>query len=164
MTEIVTKIDNLIFKAIGQTVENLTNDKECEAYSGCNFQLGQLAITFRKAKITPKKSGQFVTLWKRNSERQTEPYSINNRFDFYIIAADDETESGFFFFPKQVLLENHILTTVNIEGKRGFRVYPDWSETTNKQALKTKSWQKKYFINLDQALTSLEKFKSHLPK
>jgi hypothetical protein len=40
------------------------------------------------------------------------------------------------------------LTNKNKEGKRGIRVYPPWSLTTNKQAIKTQSWQTKYFLEI----------------
>lgn len=115
-------------------------------YSGCSFKLGDLNIKFRQAKVTPKKVGLFVTLWKRNIENKTEPFSINDPFDFFIIAAKQETDFGFFIFPKDILSENIILTNTKKEGKRGFRAYPEWTETTNNQAAKTKAWQIKHFI------------------
>lgn len=110
--------------------------------------MNQLNLKFRKAKITPKKVGQFVTLWRRNANKQTEPFNETDNFDFYIITVDEEGKFGFFIFPKSVLIERQILTTSQKEGKRGFRVYPDWTKTENKQAEETQIWQTKYFINL----------------
>lgn len=127
---------------------NITQDQECEEYSGFNFQINQINLKFRKAKITPKKVGQFVTLWRRNSEKQTEPFNETDNFDFYIIVVEQEKRFGFFIFPKNVLIERQILTSNQKEGKRGFRVYPNWTKTENKQAEKTQVWQTNYFINL----------------
>jgi hypothetical protein len=141
-------IQSSVFTKLGLPISHLHADLECEEYLGYNFQLNQFFIKFRKAKITPKKIGQFVTLWKRNPEsRQTEPFEIADHFDFYIILAALNDKSGFFFFPKNILAQKQILTTSSKEGKRGFRVYPDWDIPENKQAEKTKEWQKKFFIN-----------------
>ena len=59
---------------------------------------------------------------------------------------------GFFIFPKLVLLQNKILSSEHIEGKRGFRVYPRWEKPTILQAQKTQEWQVKYFIELRNAV------------
>nr|WP_314492715.1 MepB family protein [uncultured Chryseobacterium sp.] len=58
-------------------------DPESTEYHGHHFQAGQLRFQFRKAKITPKKIGQFVTLWNRNPENnKTEPFTDEDPFDF----------------------------------------------------------------------------------
>lgn len=158
MTTVFNRIENFISKTNPQKIKNLSADLECEAYFGCSFQLKQFNIKFRIAKITPKKAGLFVTLWKRNTKKQTEPYHVNDNFDFYMIAAQQENEFGFFLFPKHILTQNFILTTPAKEGKRGFRVYPDWVITQNKQAQKTKSWQEKHFINLNNEPKSIKHF------
>lgn len=146
--EELKRIENSIFKTNNLNIKKLIKDLECEEYLGFNFQLEKLNIKFRKAKITPKKVGLFVTLWKRNIENETEPFDENDNFDFYIIATEQENRFGFFLFPKKTLIENKILTTQKKKGKRGFRVYPSWTQTENNQAEKAKSWQTKYFIEL----------------
>ncbi len=148
-----------IENAILQQFTDTTKDQECEAYCGYNFKIGPLRIKFRKAKITPKKTGQFVTLWKRNPDGQTEPFSSNDDFDFYIVAAEEEQKFGIFLFSKHVLTYQQILTSKNKEGKRGFRIYPNWDIPTSKQAEKTKKWQQKHFIDMTNAGNqSTEKF------
>ena len=159
MVEELSRIENLILKLNRQKITNQVVDQECEEYLGLNFNIDQLSIKFRKAKITPKKTGQFVTLWKRDSEDQTTPFNVNDNFDFYIIAAKQGNNFGFFLFPKSVLSQNKILTNGKSEGKRGFRIYPDWTKPGSKQAEKTKSWQTKYFIDLtNNESKSVEKF------
>ncbi len=44
--------------------------------------------------------------------------------------------------------ENRILTSKKGKGKRGIRVYPNWSVTENIQAQKTQNWQTKYFVEI----------------
>lgn len=147
MTEILRQIENEILGSIGLKILNIVEDSECEDCSGCSFQLNNRNVEFRKAKITPKKSGQFVTLWKRNKRNQTEPFHVNDDFDFYMIATQQHHRSGFFLFSKYVLSKWEILTTGNKQGKRGFRVYSNWDIPESRQAEKTKSWQSQHFFD-----------------
>lgn len=148
MIKELEKIENLFLKINGQKITNLTIEDECEEYVGFNFQIEKLNFKFRKSKITPKKVGQFVTLWKRNAEKQTEPFNETDNFDFFIFASEQDENFGFFIFSQQLLIEKNILSTKLKEGKRGFRLYPPWVKTENKQAEKTQSWQTEYFVDL----------------
>ena len=141
------KIETLLFNQIPLKISNIMEDKEAKEYYGYDFQTGKLNIKFRKAKITPKKVGQFVTLWKRNTQNTTEPFQESDVFDFYIIAVEENEKYGFFLFPKNELIKRNILTTASKTGKRGFRVYPSWIKPTNKQAEKTQLWQTIYFLD-----------------
>lgn len=156
----VHQIVNAICSKFQLILRNVSRDEECEAYSGLNFQLDDRTVKFRKAKVTPKKTGLFVTLWKRNANGQTEPFSITEPVDFYIIAAEKGQNMGFFLFPKAVLAEKGILSGKGKEGKRGFRVYPEWETTGNKQAEKTQNWQNTFFIDLSSnEEAGMEKFR-----
>lgn len=126
----------------------IKQDLSCKDYFGCDFMLNSLKIKFRVAKITPKKTGQFVTLWKRNKENITEPYTINDSFDFTIIYVENDLNKGFFIFSKEKLQEKDLISSETSSGKRGFRIYPEWDFVESKQAMKTKDWQVKYFFNL----------------
>jgi len=147
MTNDLQQIELHLSHLTNKKITDFVTDAECLEYSGCSFKLDDLKIKYRQAKVTPKKVGLFVTLWKRNTENKTEPFNVNDPFDFYIIAAKQEDHSGFFIFSKDVLSEKEILSNSKKEGKRGFRVYPDWTEIANNQATKTKAWQTNYFIN-----------------
>jgi len=140
------KTEALLFNQIPLKISNIIEEKEAKEYYGFDFQSDKLHLKFRKAKITPKKIGQFVTLWKRNAQNITEPFQESDAFDFCIIAVEENEKYGFFLFPKSELIKRNILTTSKT-GKRGFRVYPSWTKTENKQAEKTQSWQTKYFID-----------------
>ena len=141
-------LEKFIFDTNGGKLLNIEEDKECREYLGYNFQLGNQQVKFRKAKVTPKKIGQFVTLWKRNLVGQTVPFDIEDGFDSYIIMASDAHRTGFFVFPKAILVRMGILSSKDSAGKRGFRLYPRWDTPVNSQAMRTQKWQDEYFIDI----------------
>lgn len=142
------QISQLLFKPLGIETTNVVAQKVNENYSAHTFMINEYKVVFRAAKITPTKTGQFVALWNRNEAGISKPYSWSDNNDFYIIAARKYSNFGVFIFPKDILLQNRVLTDNLKEGKRGFRVYPIWDETTNKQAIRTQLWQTNYFFDL----------------
>ncbi|WP_158730324.1 MepB family protein [Flavobacterium sp. I-STPA6A] len=141
-------LNNSIFKLCGIQLENVATEKESQEYFAHNFKLNKQKVIFRMAKITPTKTGQFVSIWKRNEKGITEPHHVDDDFEFYVIATRQAERFGVFIFNKTVLSENKILTSPKGKGKRGIRVYPNWSVTENKQAQKTQNWQTKYFVEI----------------
>lgn len=117
---------------------------EASEYEGCEYILDEKKFIHRKAKITPKKIGQFVTLWKRDNRGATCPYHEDDLIDFVVIICEKGDSIGHFLFPKNILVERKIISSKN-EGKRGFRVYPTWDKPENKQAIQTQKWQITYF-------------------
>lgn len=148
MKEEFKHVNNILFEALNLEISNVCFEEETGDYCGYNFQLGTLNIKYRKAKITLKKIGQFVALWKRDTAGNTEPYSLDDDFDFYFIETEYKHNQGCFVFPKTTLAEKQILSVKEKEGKRGFRVYTIWDIPENKQAINTKNWQILYFIDL----------------
>ena len=149
MTTLLEKLQTLLFSNLGLVISNLHQEQESKEYFGCNFQLNSFQIKFRKAKVTPTKVGQFVTLWKRNPiSKETEPFTSEDPSDFYLILTETSDNFGFFLFTKDVLIKNQILSTDFKDGKRGFRIYPNWDIPQNKQATKTQHWQNQFFIDL----------------
>ncbi|MCA5005491.1 MepB family protein [Sphingobacterium bovistauri] len=146
--------EKLLFETTQSQISNIIEEHESKEYFGYNFELAHLKFKFRKAKITPKKVGQFVTLWKRNSENITEPLKASDDFDFYVVLTEDHQNQGLFLFPRLELTKRQILSTDVKEGKRGFRVYPSWTETGNKQAQKTQKWQTRFFIDYSNGLST----------
>ncbi|XDD45351.1 MepB family protein [Leptospira sp. WS39.C2] len=120
-------------------------EEESEDYHACHFQCNDKKIIFRKSKITPKKIGQFVTLWKRNQNGIIEPFSFSDSFNFCIIETIVKNKIGYFLFTKEILNEQGILSGKH-EGKRGFRIYPTWDQPNNKQGNVTQKWQSPFFI------------------
>ncbi len=115
-------------------------------YLACSFELNGLKVKHRMGKITPTKTGQFVTIWKRNEQGITTPFDALDEFDLLIISVKNVDHFGQFIFPKAVLIKHKIISYNNVEGKRGMRVYPLWDATANKQAEKTQQWNVQYFL------------------
>jgi hypothetical protein len=129
-------------------LRNLKQRAESKEYGACSFELNGKIIEQRISKITPTKTGQFVTIWKRNKNGITEPLDNSDNFDFVIIMAKSGNNFGQFIFPKSVLADNGIITRNGKEGKRGIRVYPPWDVATTEQAKKSQSWQTEYFLTI----------------
>ena len=137
-----------IYDKVGFQISKMNNELEGTEYDACQFELNGMKIISRSSKITPKKTGQFVTFWKRNKEGITEPFSETDQIDFYVINVKTENNFGQFVFPKSELINKGIISTKKKDGKRGFRVYPKWDNAKNKQAKKTQEWQLKYFYEI----------------
>jgi hypothetical protein len=133
-------------------------EAESQEYDAYDFQIENHNIKFRTAKITPTKTGQFVTLWKRNKTGIIEPFDFSDAIDFVIVNVRKDDLFGQFIFPKAVLLQKGIFSTAVKEGIRATRVYPPWDETTSKQAQKTQQWQLNYFCGI-LPKTDLDKIK-----
>lgn len=153
--EILKDANQYVFKPLGFKLENILTDLDSKPYFGHVFQCNNRNIIFRKAKITPKKIGQFVAIWKRDHTGLTAPYDFLDAFDFIVIQVKRENNLGQFVFPKSILIENGIVSTNQKEGKRGIRVYPIWDKPISKQAVKTQNWQLRYFLEIS-ANTDLE--------
>ncbi|MCK0145430.1 MepB family protein [Arenibacter sp. F26102] len=143
-----------VYVPCGLKISNLVLDKESKEYEASSFQLNALKIIARRSKITPKKIGQFVTLWKRNVNGETMPLEETDEIDFIIINSREGSHLGQFVFPKSILMEKGIVSHGKKSGKRGFRVYPPWSRPTNKTAQKTQKWQLEYFLTIEQGNTT----------
>ncbi|TAE75153.1 MAG: MepB family protein [Bacteroidetes bacterium] len=143
-------IERFILKPCEIELTNIEAEIESQEYFAHNFELSEQKVKFRTAKITPTKTGQFVTIWKRNEKGITVPFDVLDNFDLFIIATRKEKSFGVFIFSKTVLFENGILSDETKGGKRGIRVYPTWDLTTNKQAQKTQNWQTKCFLEIQQ--------------
>ena len=138
-------IKELVYNKCSFDLTNWKQYLESSEYDACSFALNGKSIQYRLSKITPKKTGQFVTVWKRNKEGKTEPFDISDNLDFIIITVKSGDNLGQFIFSKSVLASYGIITSNGKKGKCGIRVYPPWNIATNKQAMKTQSWQAKYF-------------------
>lgn len=138
----------LVYDALDFDCSQPQQETESSDYSAYRFKQNAKQICYREAKITPTKTGQFVTLWKRNTSGIIEPFDALDAIDCVIISVRKEALLGQFIFPKKVLLQKGIFSTSAREGKRATRVYPPWDKTTNKQAQKTQQWQLDYFLEI----------------
>jgi hypothetical protein len=125
-------------------------EAESSEYGACTFRLNGLSIVFRVAKITPTKTGQFVTLWKRVGNGPIQPFDVTDQVDFFVVSTRNANRLGQFVFPKAVFCEKDIVSVKSEGGKRGIRVYPPWDKATSRQAEKTQKWQADYFLEIPQ--------------
>lgn len=154
------QIKTLVYDTCDFEFKNFVVDAESIEYQACSFKLNSFQIIHRFSKITQTKTGQFVTIWKRNSRGITAPFDVSDNFDFIVITSKSEEKLGQFVFPKAVLLEKGIINKNNTSGKRGVRVYPPWDVPTSNQAVKTQLWQLKYFYSINKATFDIELVKS----
>ena len=138
---------NTAFASSNFTISDFVAETESKKYDACNFKLNALKIYFRKAKLTPKKEGQFVTFWKRTPNSVIAPFDQLDDFHFLIVEVESALESGYFIFPKEALVTKNIISSTANEGKRAFRIYPPWTLAKNKQAVASQKGQIQYFIN-----------------
>jgi hypothetical protein len=124
---------------------NYIQELESQEYKACRFELDNQKIVCRTAKITPTKAGQFVTIWKRNELGKTCPFEEADEIDLIIINCVNGQNTGYFKFPKDILITKRIISTRIKVGKMGIRIYPTWDKADNPQAIRTQKWQLEYF-------------------
>ena len=151
-----------IFQKCNIEISDFQLDSESKEYSGCRFVVNGRKIISRFSKITPKKAGQFVAFYKRNSTNIIEPFHQNDALDLFIINCRSAKDFGLFIFPKEILIQKGIISNHNNEGKRAFRVYPNWDIAQSKQAINTQKWQLEYFVNFEKEAAAYEKLSKFL--
>lgn len=145
MPSYFSRLNDAFLAPAGLPVTRISPDPESTDYEGHILECGAVRIQFRKAKVTPKKAGHFVALWKRGASGETLPFDITDPFDYYLIAV----EEGIFFFPKSALGDNGVLSGAGHEGKRGFRLYAPSVAPPNPTARRAQVWQAGYFLHWD---------------
>ncbi|MEL0627700.1 MepB family protein [Salinibacterium amurskyense] len=103
------------------------------------------ATRIRVAKLTPTKPGFFVTVWRRDTDGTTQPFPSDDGTQHLVVVTRDSNGFGAFVFPLSVLIARSIVSVDGRGGKRGFRVYPPWADTRNRQAQDTQQWQCEHF-------------------
>ncbi|RYZ20470.1 MAG: hypothetical protein EOO10_23215, partial [Chitinophagaceae bacterium] len=87
LTSEIKRIQESLYDKCGFRLTNLSLHVESVDYGACSFNLNGKRIEHRISKITPTKTGQFVTLWKRNEQGKTEPFDISDSIDLVVITA-----------------------------------------------------------------------------
>lgn len=141
-----------IYDLCGFNFKNAIPEIESSEYNAYTFELNNLKIRFRSAKITPTKIGQFVTLWKRIGKGPIMPFDASDEIDLVVVSVQKDDHYGQFVFPKAVLVKQGVFTDGK-EGKRAIRVYPSWDVTESVQARKTQKWQLEYFLEVSKEKT-----------
>lgn len=138
----------LVYEPLGFVIEHVEPEKESGEYGAAELQMNHRRMKFRVAKVTPKKIGQFVTLWKREGRGPIQPFDVQDPFDLFVISVRNCGRFGQFVFPKELLCKKKILSKDGKGGKRAIRVYPPWDIPNNQQAIETQKWQLPYFFQI----------------
>ncbi|MEV5877299.1 MepB family protein [Streptomyces sp. NPDC052101] len=141
----------LVYDPSGFACSRPVPEPESSEYSAHGFTLDGMSVRFRVAKTTPTKVGQFVTVWQRSVEGPIRPFDAEDGVDLFVISSRDNGYFGQFVFPREALCQRGIVSRNGSGGKRGFRVYPPWVTTTNRQASSSQAWQVDYFLYLGEA-------------
>ncbi|MFC9473488.1 MepB family protein [Nocardia sp. NPDC056952] len=139
---------NLI-ASLGLDMSATVPETQNAEYGAFVAEAGCGSVRFRVGKRTPAKPGLFVTVWQRAQDGSTEPFAVEDGVDLLVITVREESRAGQFVFPRSALVEHGIVSVAGRGGKRGFRLYPPWSATRNKQAQKSQRWQSAYFLDLE---------------
>ena len=147
----------LAYKPAGLTCVNIKKECESQEYGASSFSISNKHVIFRTTKITPTKTGQFVTLWKRIGSGPIQPYDFIDPIDLFVISIRTTEHFGQFVFPKPVLYKHGIIAKDGKGGRRAMRVYAPWDIATSAQAKQTKAWQSEYFFEITHNLYSDKK-------
>ncbi|MFC9660479.1 MepB family protein [Nocardia sp. NPDC127606] len=134
---------------LGLNISATVPETQNAEYGASVAEVGRGSVRFRVGKRTPTKPGLFVSVWQRAGDGSTEPFAAEDGIDLWVITVREETRVGQFVFPRNALVEHGIVSVAGRGGKRGFRLYPPWSATRNKQAQKSQQWQSAYFLDLE---------------
>ncbi len=149
-----------VFEVCGLEFSLPKKESESSEYHACLFEINNRSVVYRKAKVTPTKNGQFVTIWKRTGVQPIQPYDVLDNISLFVVAVKNEKRMGLFIFTQKVLIEQGVLSVCERGGKRAMRVYPPWVKTESKQAEKTQKWQLEFFAEIPKdSLIDTERFK-----
>ncbi|PEN45860.1 mep operon protein MepB [Bacillus wiedmannii] len=156
--DVIRNLNNIIYKPNELIITNLKEEQQNAEYAGCLFNLNNKTIRFRVSKITPNKTGQFVSFWEKDDNMQNQAFSYDAAPDLLVITCIDDNKLGQFIFPKEILLIEKILKMQSQKGKMAMRIYPIWDIPVSNQAKKSQMWQLQYFVDLsDHNNLSLDK-------
>lgn len=129
----------------GVHMTQLKEETQNEEYEGLTFTVDGETFRSRLAKKTPKKKGYFVVFWEKDTQNKNQPYDYEEAPEQLLVTVIDQEKQGVFIFPKDVLLQQGILSGAKSKGKMGIRVYPTWETELNSRAQRTQKWQAIYF-------------------
>ena len=135
-----------LFGSLGGHPEHVAAEVDNADYGAAVARIGPQRLRFRMAKVTPRKVGLFVAVWRRSPTGSTEPFPVDD-VDLLVILTREGRHAGQFVFPRSALQSHGIGSVAGHGGKRGFRVYPPWSRTDNAQAIRTQTWQGAFFLD-----------------
>jgi hypothetical protein len=137
-----------ILERAGMPHSAVVSEPDNSEYGAMVCRIRDRSVRFRAGKVTPTKSGMFVTVWRRAAGGSTGPFDDGDGVDVLVVTARDVSRFGFFVFPEATLVDRGIVSVGGRGGKRGFRVYPPWIVTASAQAARTQRWQCDHFVEV----------------
>ncbi|WP_214812070.1 MepB family protein [Exiguobacterium sp. s127] len=154
--EVLNYVNKIIYEPNRLPLERVQEEPQNANYGAGTFKIFSKTVRFRIGHVTPTKLGQFVVFWEKDDNNKNQPYRYDEAPDLLVITTfKNETAFGQFIFPKEVLLQQNVLSSNATKGKMAMRVYPSWDTPTSKQAIATQKWQAPYFIDMCNASDSL---------
>ena len=147
------RVSRLILDELELSPFDFKVEDEGRDYSACTYKIESKLIISRTAKLTPKKPGLFVAIWKRNKFNKPVPFDLSDKLNLLIINVLKGGKHGQFIFPKSMLNQKGIVSGEKSKGKNGMRVYPSWDKDLNPTAAKTQRWQEDYFLEIKEDAT-----------
>ncbi|AIY00655.1 hypothetical protein ART_1056 [Arthrobacter sp. PAMC 25486] len=138
-----------MWAAAGLAWDDVAPEPEGADYRAHSLLLGGRPAVFRRAKTTPTKLGQFVTLWQRSADGPIRPFDTHDGVALFVIQAGQGAGLGQFVFPEAALARHGVVSIDGKGGKRAMRVYTPDVETTSAQARRSQTWQCDYFLPMD---------------
>ena len=138
------------FRARGVAVSELRAEAESLDYGAHTLAVNGQSAAFRIARTTPKKAGQFVTLWQRTTPEgggPIRPFDSSDGVELFIVSVSGREGSGYFAFPQATLIARGVVSRDFVGGKRAMRVYPPWSIPANRTAQATQRWQLEFYCS-----------------
>lgn len=117
-------------------------------YEAGVVDLGGERWRIRTARITPKKPGAFVAVWRRDERGETTPFAAKDAASGLMVFAREGERFGAFRFTRADLVRLGVTSSDEQPGKRGFRVYPSWNTGLNASAARTQRAQASAFLLL----------------
>lgn len=139
----IEKIETIL----GGQLENIVIETQNAEYNGVTFDFNEEKYRFRTGKITPKKKGAFVVMWKKDENNKNEPYHVDNFPDYLCVIIEDD-EQGFLLIPRKELVKNKVISSDGINGKMGFRIYLPDEKELNATARRTQKWQQNFYYKI----------------
>jgi len=129
-------------------VVSTTPEPENAGYGASMANIDGQRWRVRTARVTPTKAGAFVSVWRRSAGGGTEPFPASEGVHGLLVFVLDQDRRGLFRFTSAHLRDLGVASADGCSGKRGFRVYPEWSEGLNAQARRTQRAQAAAFSRL----------------
>lgn len=147
------------FNALGYSCSEPNPEAESREYGAHAFEVNGRKAVFRIARTTPKKAGQFVTLWQRSAPDggPIRPFNSSDGVDLFVVSVRGETGFGQFVFPQAALIVHDVVSQDFLGGKRAIRVYPPWSEPSSRTAQATQRRQLEHFYPVPDPTRALKR-------